>query len=64
MPKRTATDTVSLVRAKSELRLALRDLLAFYDRIQNSDDHGWSADDAKRLAEIRSLVAVYFGRGQ
>lgn len=40
---------------------ALRELLEFYDRIQNSDDTGWSADDAKRLAEIRALVAVYFG---
>lgn len=35
------------------LRCALRDLLAYWDRKDNS---GWTAADVKRLAEIRNLA--------
>lgn len=41
-----------------KLRNALRDLLAYYDRLQDGRDHGgWSHADGARLAEIRRLAA-------
>jgi len=38
---------------RETLRSALRDLLDFWDR---RDDSGWTAAEARRLEEIRKLV--------
>lgn len=37
---------------------AVRDLLAYYDKVSGtkSDGDGWTAADVKRIAEIRALV--------
>lgn len=42
-----------LTLARHGLREGLRDLLAYYDRREQS---GWTSADVKRLAEIRKLV--------
>lgn len=40
------------------LQIALRDMLALYDRAAGNvrTDHGWTAADIQRINEIRSLV--------
>ncbi len=41
----------------AELRGALRDLLAYYDRLlEGRDFGGWSHADGARIAEIRDLA--------
>ena len=41
------------------LEIALRDLLALYDRVTDSSGgHGWSTADVKRLEEIRKLCSL------
>jgi hypothetical protein len=51
-----------LAIAHGHLRMALRDLLAFYDRVAGTEGHGaksgesWSTAEVLRLNEIRALV--------
>lgn len=43
---------------KQDLASALRDLIAFYDRVAGNvyTGHGWTPAEMKRLQEIRDLV--------
>lgn len=51
-----------LAVAQGRLRDALRDLLAFYDRVAGTEGKGgksgesWSTAEVRRLAEIRALA--------
>jgi len=38
------------------LLAALRDLLAYYDRLTSGGDHSWCHADGQRMAEIRALA--------
>jgi hypothetical protein len=49
---------VALSLERKKLYLALRTLLAFWDR---RDESGWTAADVQRLAEIRNLVTAQTG---
>lgn len=52
---RFAEIIIALTQERQRLRDALRDLLAMWDR---RDDSGWTAADAARLEEIRKLVGA------
>src|SRR5579859_472538 len=48
---------VQIEKEKGALRGALRDLLGYYDRLQDGRDHGgWTHADGARIAEIRQLA--------
>jgi hypothetical protein len=53
-PQDVAIATIAMLTQERQiLRDGLRDLLAFWDR---RDESGWTAADLKRIAEIRALV--------
>jgi len=58
-PKRLETPKTAIWRSVdiAELRGALRDLLAYYDRLlEGRDFGGWSHADGARISEIRDLA--------
>jgi hypothetical protein len=52
------TNAVQDWRLLDDYEAALRDLLAFYDRVRGFSGHGegWTAADVQRLEQIRKLV--------
>ncbi|MGA7791820.1 MAG: hypothetical protein WCA19_02200 [Candidatus Acidiferrales bacterium] len=62
-PTASAPPSVAIIEAltleRQKMLGGLRDALYFYDRVAGNAraDHGWTAADVKRLAEIRAVVS-------